>query len=332
LETIQKITIIGAGSWATALVKIFSESNVQISWYLRKANDVSYVNEHGRNPGYLSHTMLPMSYIHPTSDIEEAIDFSDTVLFVVPSAYLPSTLSTIPDGIMDNKWVLSSIKGMIPGASISASEFLNQKLGLKKDRHAIIAGPCHAEEVAMERKTYVTVSSLNEEFAGAIAASLRPSYIQTILNNDPMGVEYAAILKNIIGLACGIAHGLNYGDNFQAVLVSNSFIEIRQFLELLDPRARDLSESAYFGDLLVTAFSPFSRNRHFGQMIGRGYSVQAAQLQMRMVAEGYYAVEGIYNLSRKLGIEMPVTSAIYRILYNFISPFLEFRLLEKKFK
>ncbi|HEU4608114.1 MAG TPA: NAD(P)H-dependent glycerol-3-phosphate dehydrogenase, partial [Chitinophagaceae bacterium] len=175
-------------------------------------------------------------------------------------------------------------------------------------------------------------SSLNEEFAGAIAASLRPSYIQTILNNDPMGVEYAAILKNIIGLACGIAHGLNYGDNFQAVLVSNSFIEIRQFLELLDPRARDLSESAYFGDLLVTAFSPFSRNRHFGQMIGRGYSVQAAQLQMRMVAEGYYAVEGIYNLSRKLGIEMPVTSAIYRILYNFISPFLEFRLLEKKFK
>lgn len=332
METIQKITIIGAGSWATALVKIFSESNVQISWYLRKANDVSYVNEHGRNPGYLSHTMLPMSYIHPTSDIEEAIDFSDTVLFVVPSAYLPSTLSTIPDGIMDNKWVLSSIKGMIPGASISASEFLNQKLDLKKDRHAIIAGPCHAEEVAMERKTYVTVSSLNEEFAGAIAASLRPSYIQTILNNDPMGVEYAAILKNIIGLACGIAHGLNYGDNFQAVLVSNSFIEIRQFLELLDPRARDLSESAYFGDLLVTAFSPFSRNRHFGQMIGRGYSVQAAQLQMRMVAEGYYAVEGIYNLSRKLGIEMPVTSAIYRILYNFISPFLEFRLLEKKFK
>ncbi|HEU4606742.1 MAG TPA: NAD(P)-binding domain-containing protein, partial [Chitinophagaceae bacterium] len=153
METIQKITIIGAGSWATALVKIFSESNVQISWYLRKANDVSYVNEHGRNPGYLSHTMLPMSYIHPTSDIEEAIDFSDTVLFVVPSAYLPSTLSTIPDGIMDNKWVLSSIKGMIPGASISASEFLNQKLDLKKDRHAIIAGPCHAEEVAMERKT-----------------------------------------------------------------------------------------------------------------------------------------------------------------------------------
>lgn len=332
METIQKITIIGAGSWATALVKIFSESNVQISWYLRKANDVSYVNEHGRNPGYLSHTMLPMSYIHPTSDIEEAIDFSDTVLFVVPSAYLPSTVSTIPDGIMDNKLVVSSIKGMIPGASISASEFLNQRLGLNKDRHAIIAGPCHAEEVAMERKTYVTVSSLNEDFAGALAAAIQPSYIQTILNSDPMGVEYAAILKNIIGLACGIAHGLNYGDNFQAVLVSNSFIEIRQFLELLDPRARDLSESAYFGDLLVTAFSPFSRNRHFGQMIGRGYSVQAAQLQMRMVAEGYYAVEGIYNLSRKLGLEMPVTSAIYRILYNFISPFLEFRLLEKKFK
>src|SRR3546814_547067 len=182
----------------------------------------------------------------------------------------------------------------------------------------------------MERKTYVTVASVNRELAVSVTGSITSHYIRPVINTDPMGVEYAAILKNVVGIACGIAGGLNYGDNFQAVLVSNALREIRQFLNAVHPLERDLSHSAYFGDLLVTAYSEFSRNRTFGHMIGRGYTVQLAHMQMNMVAEGYSAVKGIYELSRKMDLEMPVISAVYRVLYNHISPYIEFKLLENK--
>lgn len=330
LNKLERITISGGGSWATALTKIFAESGVQVCWHLRSDAHVRELEEKGRNPNYLSYLELPMENIRAVSDFEEATEAADSILFAIPSAYLEASVSKEEPELLQNKNVIVSIKGVVTSENLLPSDFLSRYFRLENSRLAVIGGPCHAEEIAMERKTYLTIASGNGELASLIANSVNSHYIHTIINNDPMGVEYAAILKNVIGIACGIAHGLNYGDNFQAVIVSNSLREIRQFLETAHSLERDLSQSAYFGDLLVTAYSEFSRNRTFGHMIGRGYTVQLAHMQMNMVAEGYFAVKGIYNLSRQLKLEMPIVSAVYRILYNHISPYIEFKLLEKK--
>lgn len=322
--------MIGGGSWATALVRIFSDSGVQVMWYLRSGETVDFVKTHGKNPNYLSFLPLKKEYIFPTAQIEEAIRFSDFVLFAVPSAFLESTVSDIRPEDMEGKQLLTSIKGIVPRHGMIPSDFLSQRFGLSPRAAAVIGGPCHAEEVALEKKTYVTIAAEERSVADRIASSVRLDFIRTIINDDPMGVEIAAIMKNIIGVACGIAHGLNYGDNFQAVLVSNALGEVQQFLTKLDGKQRNLANSSYFGDLLVTAYSEFSRNRMFGQMIGRGYSVHVTQKEMNMVAEGYYAVEGIYAMARKMEEELPVISTVYRILYNKISPYVEFKLLEQK--
>jgi glycerol-3-phosphate dehydrogenase (NAD(P)+) len=272
---------------------------------------------------------LKKENILPTSDINEAVQFSDFVLFAVPSAYLESAIAALdPEEMQDKKMVLS-IKGVVPNHGLIPSDFLGKKFGIPADHHVIIGGPCHAEEVALERKTYMTIAAQEKKLAQGVANSINLDYIKAVINEDPLGVEMAAILKNVVGIACGIARGLNYGDNFQAVLVSNAFREVREFLQAMDGRKRDLSYSGYFGDLLVTAYSEYSRNRTFGQMIGRGYTVHLAQMEMKMVAEGYYAVEGIYHMARAMNQEMPLVSAVYRILYNKISPYVEFKLLEQ---
>lgn len=271
-----------------------------------------------------------MQHIKPLSDFEEAAGMADHILFAIPSAHLQSSISKLDPELLHDKNVLVSIKGVVTRDNLLPSDYLGRYFRLDDSRIAVIGGPCHAEEIAMERKTYLTLASTNKELSASVTGAIHSHYIRTIVNEDPLGVEYAAILKNIIGIACGISSGLNYGDNFQAVLVSNSLREIKHFLGSVHPLDRDLSQSAYFGDLLVTAYSEFSRNRTFGHMIGRGYTVQLAHMQMNMVAEGYFAVKGIYDLSRQLGLEMPIVSAVYRILYNHISPYIEFKLLENK--
>ncbi|TCS88157.1 glycerol 3-phosphate dehydrogenase (NAD(P)+) [Anseongella ginsenosidimutans] len=330
MNKFHRITISGGGSWATALTKIFAESGVHVCWHLRSDAHVEQIREKGRNPNYLSYLELPMENIHPVSDFEEAARAADHILFAIPSAYLEASLGKTDPELLQDKKVIVSIKGVVTSDNLLPTDYLSQRFQLEDSSLAVIGGPCHAEEIAMERKTYVTVASRNNELAETVAGSITSHYIRTVINNDPLGVEYSAILKNVIGIACGIAHGLNYGDNFQAVIVSNALREIKHFLEIMHPLERDLSQSAYFGDLLVTAYSEFSRNRTFGHMIGRGYTVQLAHMQMNMVAEGYFAVKGIYDMSRQIGLEMPLVSAVYRILYNHISPYIEFKLLENK--
>lgn len=330
MKNLKHLTVIGGGSWATALVRIFSDSGVHVTWYLRSPEAVANIKKTGRNPNYLSFLQLKKDYISPTTDINEAIGFSDHLLFAVPSAYLENTVSDIQPGSIRGKNILVSIKGIIPNHGLVPSDFLAKKFNIPTDSFVVLGGPCHAEEVALERKTYVTIASHDRLLAETIAGSIDLDFIKVIVNQDPMGIEMAAILKNVIGIACGIATGLNYGDNFQAVLVTNALREIKEFLYAVDHQERDLTRSGYFGDLLVTAYSAYSRNRTFGQMIGRGYTVHLAQTEMNMVAEGYYAVEGVYNMARKMDLEPPIISAIYRILYNKISPYIEFKLLEKK--
>lgn len=330
MHNFKHLTIIGGGSWATALVRIFSDSGVQVKWYLRSSQAVTFIKDHGRNPNYLSFLQLRKDHISPTADIEEAIRFSDNLLFAVPSAYLESAVSSIgPEDILEKNLIVS-IKGIVPHHELIPSAFLAKKFSVPAERFIVLGGPCHAEEVALERKTYVTIASRDVERAQALMESIQLDFIKVIVNNDPLGVEMAAILKNVVGIACGIATGLNYGDNFQAVLVANALHEVNDFLYAMDHRKRDLTRSGYYGDLLVTAYSPFSRNRTFGQMIGRGYTVYLAQSEMNMIAEGYYAVDGAYRMLREMHLDCPIISAIYRILYNKISPYLEFKLLENK--
>lgn len=290
---------------------------------------MAYVREQGRNPNYLSFLQLKKDNILPTADIHEAVRFSDFILFAVPSAYLAGAVSDIQPAEMEGKSFLVSIKGIVPVQNLVPSDFLGKRFQVDPERQVILGGPCHAEEIALERKTYVTVASEDRSLAKTVASGMDLDFIRTILSDDPMGVEMAAILKNVIGIACGIARGLNYGDNFLAVLVANAMREMESFISKLDNKHRDLSRSGYFGDLLVTAYSEYSRNRTFGQMIGRGYPVHLAQMEMNMVAEGYYACDGIYRMARKIKQPMPVVSAVYRILYNKISPYVEFKLLEQ---
>ncbi|MGH2643053.1 MAG: NAD(P)H-dependent glycerol-3-phosphate dehydrogenase [Chitinophagaceae bacterium] len=338
MKRLNHLTIIGGGSWATALVSIFSASEIHVIWHLRSSDAVQHIQQYGRNPNYLSFLQLNKEFISPVSDIQVAIQSAQYVLFAVPSASLGNTIHEIDPALMVGKILMVSIKGIIPEDGSIPSVFLEKRFDIPQENQVVLGGPCHAEEMALERKTYLTIASENTELAKTISDSIHVEFIKTIINNDPLGVEVAAILKNVIGIACGVANGLNYGDNFQAVLVSNAQKEVTLFLEALDHKQRELSNSSYAGDLLVTAYSEFSRNRTFGQMIVRGYTVHNAQAAMNMVAEGYYAVEGIYKMAQHLKTnhqqcisgEMPIISAVYRILYNKMSPNMEFKLLEQQ--
>ncbi|MBC3539690.1 NAD(P)H-dependent glycerol-3-phosphate dehydrogenase [Rufibacter sediminis] len=328
----ERIAVLGGGSWATALVKILSENKTDVSWWLRNKEDVQHLCQYGHNPRYLSGIRFNLEYVHPSNDIEGTVAQADWVILAVPAAFVKQALSPLAADALKGKTLVSAIKGMIPGENLLITDFLEQHYGVPADRQCVIAGPCHAEEVALEKQSYLTIGSHDLARAEQFCALLRNRYVKANPLDDIDGIEYCAVMKNIIALACGISHGLNYGDNFQAVLVSNAMEEIERFLDALMPLHRNLQGSAYLGDLLVTSYSQFSRNRTFGNMIGRGYTVKSAQFEMNMVAEGYYAVQSIHELNKRLKVEMPITTAVYNILYERISPGVEIEILKEKFK
>jgi glycerol-3-phosphate dehydrogenase (NAD(P)+) len=324
-----KIAVIGGGSWATALVKIFSENNVKISWWLRAKEDVDHIRQHQTNPNYLSEIQINLKKVKPTTDLKKAVEDSSIIVLAVPAAFIKDVLLKLSPAAFKDKIIVSAIKGMIPEDNILVTEYVSKHFKVGTQCIAVIAGPCHSEEIAMEKRSYLTIAGNDQKNAQEIADLLNCRYVKTSVIKDLSGVEYAAIMKNIIALACGIARGLNYGDNFQSVLVSNSMHEIRRFLTAMHPmKERDLNASAYLGDLLVTCYSQFSRNRTLGNMVGRGYSVKSAQVEMNMIAEGYYAVKCIHEINKTRNIDMPITRAVYNILYERISPAVEMRILE----
>ncbi len=327
---IQHVSVVGGGSWATALVKILCEKDIIVHWWLRNENDALYVQEFGRNPRYLSSARIKTDRVQPTTDLRKCVRNADLIIFAIPAAFLAGVLNRITPEELSSKRVVTAIKGMIPQENLLVSEFLEKHFGVDEDQIACIAGPCHAEEVAMEKRSYLTLASENIEFARQLADLFRCHYISTTTNDDIYGVEYCAVIKNIVAIACGIANGLSYGDNFQSVLVSNAMQQIQQFLDKIHPVPRDVNSSAYLGDLLVTAYSQFSRNRTFGNMLGKGYSVKAAQMEMAMVAEGYYAVKCINEICKLAKVELPFVSTVYNIIYEKISPIIEFKILEAK--
>ncbi len=328
---IQNIAVIGSGSWATALVKIFSESGIQVQWLVRTKTLADQVRETGNNPRYLSSVDLDLSNISLVTQFEEITPAAEIILFALPSAYLQATIALLEPGWLSDKQVAVSIKGFIPGTGNIPSVFLTEKAGLTKPV-MVLGGPCHAEEIAMGRNTYVTIACEDTALTERFCKTISLKNVHAIPNHDPRGVEYVAILKNIIGIATGIADGLNYGQNFQAVLVSNAMREVRYFLEWVNPVPRDLFDSAYFGDLLVTAYSDYSRNRTLGKLVGRGIKVTQALHAMEMVAEGYHASEELSGQIKGRETNFPIISSIYRILHRHASAFHEFRLIETQMK
>ena len=326
------ITIIGGGSWATALIKILTDNNHKIKWWLRNTEAINHIKKHHHNPEYLSGVELHPSKVKPYHSLKDALKGTEWVVLAIPAAFVESALSELSPENFKGKKVASGVKGIVPGKNLLVTDWLSAQFQIDKKYLAAIAGPCHAEEIALEKQSYLTIASEGIDTAQAFATMMANRYVKTSPSTDIDGVEYAAVMKNIVALACGISHGLGYGDNFQAVMVSNAMQEIKRFVDAVDPRERDLSASAYLGDLLVTAYSQFSRNRTFGNMIGRGYSVQSAQMEMKMIAEGYYAVNSIFEMNKKYGVEMPITEATYKILYERQPPATEIGLLKTKLR
>lgn len=331
----HKIAVIGGGSWATAIVKMLCNNvkgngDGKIGWWIRNEETVDYIKKFKHNPRYLNSVELHLDQLELSTDIAATIKNHDIVIMAVPAAFLEESLKGLTKKDFENKIVFSAIKGIVPGPLLIVGEYFNQEFSVPYTHIGVITGPCHAEEVALEKLSYLTIASQSNEFAQFVADKIACRYIRTAVSDDIYGTEISAVLKNVFAIASGICHGLGYGDNFQAVLISNAIQEISRFVKVVHPIDRDINDSAYLGDLLVTAYSQFSRNRMFGAMIGKGYSVKMAQLEMEMVAEGYYATKCIHEINSKHNVSMPITEAVYHILYEKISPVIEIKLLTDK--
>ncbi|MCD6354512.1 MAG: NAD(P)H-dependent glycerol-3-phosphate dehydrogenase [Prolixibacteraceae bacterium] len=315
----NKVAVIGSGSWATAISKMLLENISQINWFFRKRETVEQFKKIKHNPRYLRDIEFDTDRINFYNDINSITEDSDILVLAIPSAFLPVILKNLKTDI-SKKYILSGIKGIVSDENLLVVEFLNNHFNIAFEAMGVIAGPCHAEEVALERLSYLTVASPDEVKARQFAGLIKSDYIFTSVSDDIWGTEYSSVLKNIVAIAVGIAHGLRYGDNFQAVLISRAIQEIKRFVDTVHPINRDIKSPAYLGDLLVTAYSQFSRNRMFGTMIGKDYSVKMAKLEMNMVAEGYYAARSIHEINKKYNVDMPISEAVYSILYEGTSP------------
>jgi glycerol-3-phosphate dehydrogenase (NAD(P)+) len=315
MSTQPRFAVIGGGSWATAIVKMLCENVDQISWYMRSVYALEHLKLHKHNPNYLSSVGFDIKKLNLTNDINDAVKNADFIIFAIPSAFLSAELEKMTESL-EGKTIFSAIKGIVPENSLIVGEHFHKNYNIPYENIGVITGPCHAEEVALERLSYLTIACGDKIKAKVMATNLASYYIKTKTSDDIVGTEYAAVLKNIYSIAAGIAHGLGYGDNFQAVLMSNAIREMKRFIKKVHRMKRNINNSAYLGDLLVTGYSVFSRNRMFGNMIGKGYTVKSAQMEMSMVAEGYYATKSAWTLNQDYKAKTPILDAVYQVLYN----------------
>lgn len=342
----MRFGIIGSGSWATALAKILTDKKHAVQWWVRDAATIDHIKKRHHNPKYLSSTGFDTSLLSMSADVRSIVQEADTLVVAVPSAYAETSLHGLTANDWKDKKVISAIKGLLPGRNILLNYYLQQEFGIPLENYFAVLGPCHAEEVAAEKLSYLTFSGTDIRAASEIASHFSNSYINTIVNHDILGVQYAAVLKNIYALGAGIAHGLEYGDNFLSVYIANAADEMAGFLKKFgvkhitvgeheeeDPvthrKSPNYAASVYLGDLLVTCYSLYSRNRTFGTMIGKGYSVKAAQLEMNMVAEGYNASKCIYEINRRVEATIPVAETVYKILWEDVNPQEGFKRIEQ---
>jgi len=341
----SRIGVIGNGSWATALVKILTDNCHNVNWWIRNSNSIESIKKRKHNPHYLPSAYFDVSLLNLSNEVKDVVSKSDLLVLAVPSAYIQDVLEPLQKEELKNKKLLSAIKGLVPGPDVLLNEYLHKKFDVALENYFAVLGPCHAEEVAAEKLSYLTFSGTDIEGARQVASFFQTNYINTIINTDILGVQYAAVLKNIYALGAGIAHGLEYGDNFLSVYIANAADEMAGFLRKVGAQHMVVGEhenkhvtgkrkdinyaaSVYLGDLLVTCYSLYSRNRTFGAMIGKGYTVQSAQLEMNMVAEGYYASKCIYNINKKINAEIPIAETVYKILWEKMNAEEGFRMVE----
>ena len=312
-----KYAVFGSGSWATAIVKMLCENLDQVGWYVRNQHTIYHIISEEHNPSYLSSVEFNIDQLQLDCDINKIADYADVLIFAIPSAFIDCELQKLTTTI-SSKIIMSAVKGIIPESGLLVAEHFHQKYAIDVQKSVVLAGPCHAEEVALERLSYLTIACADLDIANEIAEQLSSNYIRTSTNDDVIGAEYAAMLKNIYAIAAGIAHGLGYGDNFQSVLMSNATREMKRFIKEVHEMKRNINETVYLGDLLVTCYSLFSRNRMFGNMVGKGYTVKSAQMEMSMIAEGYYATKSAYhiNQAKETPASTPIIDTVYEILYR----------------
>jgi glycerol-3-phosphate dehydrogenase (NAD(P)+) len=336
MQDSMRFGIIGSGSWGTALVKILTDNRQSLNWWIRNPDVIDHIKKKGHNPQYLSSVYFDTNQLTLTNNLEELIRNSTCVVVAVPSAFIEQIFDQLPRGIFEGKQILSAVKGILPGKNLLLNDYLIQQFQIQKEDYFTVMGPCHAEEIASEKLSYLTFSGYSETSAMELASYFTTDYLNTIPNNDVYGVQYAAVLKNIYALGAGIAHGLEYGDNFLSVFIANCADEMAGFLLKAgirhievgihdanisghEKKTANYAASVYLGDLLVTCYSLYSRNRTFGNMIGRGYTVSAAKLELNMVAEGYNGSNCLYRVNRQLNADMPIADAIYRILWENVN-------------
>lgn len=328
--------IIGSGSWATALAKILTDSNHSIHWWVRNEQNIMQMKLRRHNRHYLPSAYFNTSQLHLDHNIEEVIHSSDVIVIAIPSAFVESALEGLPKNAFEGKKIVSAIKGILPGCNNLLNDYLAEHFNFSIENYFTVLGPCHAEEVASEKLSYLTFSGTTDEAARQIAEHFRTEYLNVVVNHDVLGAQYAAVLKNIYALGAGIAHGLEYGDNFLSVYIANAANEMVQFAKMVIAENNiepvNYASSVYLGDLLVTCYSLYSRNRTFGNMLGKGYSVQSAKLELNMVAEGYNASKCIYKINQEIGAKMPIAEHIYRILWQNVEPEDAFKEIEAVLK
>ncbi|MDC3365752.1 glycerol-3-phosphate dehydrogenase [Flavobacteriaceae bacterium] len=310
-----KVAVLGGGSWATAIVKMLCENLETVGWYMRSIYATEHIKLNKHNPNYLSSAELHPNQLILSNNINKTVENFDILVFAIPSAFLTSELKKLTISL-SNKVIFSAIKGIVPESGLIVGEHFFKKYNIPYKNIGVITGPCHAEEVAMERLSYLTIACQDQDQAKKVGECLKSRYIQVKMSDDIIGTEYAAMLKNIFSIAAGISHGLGYGDNFQSVLMSNSIREMDRFIKKIHQMKRNINNSAYLGDLLVTGYSTFSRNRMFGNMIGKGYTVKSAMLEMSMVAEGFYATKSAKKIKEENGAITPIIDAVYSVLYK----------------
>jgi glycerol-3-phosphate dehydrogenase (NAD(P)+) len=325
-----RVGVLGGGSWATAQVKLLCKNTDKVFWWMRNKEAIDHIRQFGHNPNYIQSIEFEKDQLHVTDDLQTVIDNSDYIIVAIPSAFVHEAFQHYKPTGLENKVLFSAIKGVINEFDSIPARYFHKQLGVPYENIGIVCGPCHAEEVAMEKLSYLTIGCSDIAKADRMAGMLGCRFMKTNTTEDVFGAELAAILKNVYAVASGICHGLGYGDNFQAVLISSAIREMERFIDTVHEVHRDVKSSTYLGDLLVTAYSPYSRNRTLGTMVGKGYSVKWATIEMNMVAEGYYAARGIHEINKKFNADIPIADAVYRILYEKISPVMEMRILTDK--
>lgn len=325
------IAVMGGGSWATALAKLLLQNRDDIIWYMRRDDRIESFRRLGHNPAYLSDVEFPIGRINFYSDINAACDAADTLLMAMPSPYFKDHLAKLTIDISGKNIVIAT-KGIVPDENELISDYMESRYGVDPSKIVVVSGPCHAEEVALGRLSYLTVACCDTKMAETFTEALNGKAMKTLVSSDVRGIEYAGVLKNVYAIASGMVHGFKAGDNFQAILLSNAIREMERFVDTVAGGSRNICDSVYLGDLLVTSYSRFSRNHNFGSMIGRGSAVKRAMMEMEMVAEGYYGTKCIWEINRAYGVEMPILEAMYAVLYRSIPVSLAIEEMSNKFK